>query len=112
MLLANQYIHASHLVKLSCLSLIVKGLLNPYRFLIRPKNLPSFGARLDTYFEGGDSVQKTRDLATTFGIVTLCNADAKMLERDVHNSFVLWKNKTNSLFLLMGERMMMGKKKH
>ena len=77
----SQYIHASHLVKLSCLSLIVKGLLNPYRFLIT-KNLPSFGARLDAHFEVGDSVQKTRDLATTFGIVTLCNADAKMLKRD------------------------------
>ena len=52
---------------------------------------------LDAHFEVGDSVQKTRDLATTFGIVTLCNADAKMLERDVQ--FIRSMEKQNEFFI-------------
>jgi hypothetical protein len=46
------------------------------------RNLPSFVA-LDAHFEVGDSVQKTTDLVTTLGIVTLCNAEAEMIERYV-----------------------------
>ena len=75
----------------------------------KTKNLPSFGARLDTYFEAGGSVQKTRDLAITLGIVTLCSASMLKCLKEMYNSFVLWKNKTNSLSLLMVVRKMMGK---
>ena len=63
----------------------------------KTKNLPSFGARLDAYFEAGGSVQKTRDLATTLSIVTLCNADAKTLERDVQ--FIRSLEKQNEFFI-------------